>query len=149
MRDFDHDFVDDVVERLGRVKPDAQPRWGTMTPEQMIAHLVDVVLFSMGQGGDMPDVGNWFTRNVAGPLLLHGIVRLPKNLKTPKTINKPPRTGPDDLETLHAVLEDYLGLVQSGELEPKRHPALGDLGVDDWARLHVVHFEHHMRQFGV
>jgi len=149
MKDFDHDFVAEVINRLGRIAPDALPRWGKMMPQDVVAHLVDIVLFSMSKGGDMRDVSNWFSRSVAGPLILSGLVRIPKNLKIPQTTNKPPRTGPDDLETLHAVLDDYLGLVQTGALQPKRHPALGDLGVDGWAKLHVLHFEHHLRQFGV
>ena len=54
-----------------------------------------------------------------------------------------------DTETLHAVLETYLELVQAGELVPRAHPVFGDIGVDGWANLHIAHFEHHLKQFGV
>lgn len=31
----------EVCERIGRMQPDAQRRWGRMTAPQMIAHLSD------------------------------------------------------------------------------------------------------------
>lgn len=146
MRPFDHDYVDEVIRRLGRLRPDAKPAWGTLTPPGMVQHLADSMRFSLGRAGDLPDQSNWFSRNLVAPLILNGIVRIPKNMKAP---GYPKRSANDDIETLHALLEEYLGLVQAGELVPHRHPALGDLGVDGWAKLHYVHFEHHLRQFQV
>lgn len=146
---FDHDFLIEVIDRLQRVKPDAKPLWGTLTPARMIAHLIGAVRYSMGKAGDLPDKSNWFTRRILAPLIMRGFVKIPKNVKgaTPDG----PVTTPNqaDLETLHAVLEDYLALVQAGEFEPRRHPLFGHVGVDGWDRLHVLHFEHHLRQFNV
>ena len=146
---FDHDYLGDVINRLQRVEPDAKPLWGTLTPSRMIAHLIDAVRYSMGKAGNIPDKSNWFTRRILAPLILRGIVKIPKNVKgaTPDGPVTPPNQA--DLETLHAVLEDYLALVQAGELEPKPHPLFGHVGVDGWDRLHVLHFEHHLRQFNV
>jgi hypothetical protein len=146
MRHFDHDYVTNVIARLGKIRPDATPAWGRLTPRGMIQHLADAVRYSMGKGDDLPDASTWFTRNVAAPLILNGIIRIPRNAKEPGYTS---RGGRDDLESLHAILEEYLGLVQAGEFEARRNPVLGDIGVDGWARLHMVHFEHHLRQFGV
>jgi hypothetical protein len=146
MRHFDHDYVLDVIRRLSAIKPDAKPAWDVLTRQGMIQHLADTVRFSMGKLGDLPDRSNWFSRKIIAPLILNGIVPIPRNLKTPDYAR---RSTQDDLETLHALLEEYLSLVQAGEFVPKRHPALGDLGVDGWAKLHLVHFEHHLKQFGM
>lgn len=148
MKDFDHDFVTEAVARLGGIEPDAKPAWGVLTRQGLYHHLADIVRFSMGKGGRMPDTSNWIMRRIVGPLTMNGVMRIPKNLKTPMATGAPPSVQ-DDLETLHAVLEEYLNLVQAGELNPRPHPAFGDIGVDGWAKMHVVHFEHHMRQFGV
>ena len=51
--------------------------------------------------------------------------------------------------SLAALLDEYLALVQSGELKTGLHPVFGDIGIDGWARVHVLHFEHHCRQFGL
>ena len=96
----------------------------------------------------MPDSSNWILRRIVGPLIMNEKLRMPRNLKTAAATGAPPNVQ-DDLETLHAVLEEYLGVVQTGEFNSRTHPAFGDIGVDGWAKMHVVHFEHHMRQFGV
>ncbi len=144
---FDHDYLADVIQRLQGVKPDAKPLWGTMTTAKMMAHLIDTVRYSMGKAGNMPDQSTWFSRRVVAPLLMRGIVRIPRNVKAPTPSGPVTPPSQADVETLHAVLEDYLALVQAGELDPKPHPMFGHVGVDGWDRLHVLHFEHHLRQF--
>ncbi len=46
-------------------------------------------------------------------------------------------------------MEEYLAAVETGELRPAPHTLFGDIGIDGWARLHVRHFEHHLKQFGL
>ena len=146
MRHFDHDYVDDVIVRLRGLKPDTKPAWGVLTPPRMIQHLAQTVRYSMGRLGDSPDVSNVFLRAIVRPLMLNGIMPILKNLKAP---DYPQINKADDLESLQAVLEEYLGLVQLGEFNPKPHPAFGPIGIDGWAKMHLRHFEHHLRQFGV
>ena len=145
MRHFDHDYVAGVIQRLGAIKPEAKPAWGKLTRPELIQHFGDSVRYSMGRAGTVRDQSNWIMRTIVAPLILNGIIRIPKNVKAPAHSMRPAR---DDLETLHAVLDEYLGLVQAGEFEPPLHPLFGDIGVDGWAKMHLVHFEHHFRQFG-
>jgi hypothetical protein len=145
MRPFDHDYAKEVVKRLGKIPRKAVPRWGKLTREQLYGHLTNTLRYSMGRGGEPMNHSTWFSRNIIGPLILRGIVRIPKNVKIPGLDSIPD----GDLETLQAVLEEYLNLVQADELVPYPHVYFGELGVDGWAHLHVVHFEHHLRQFGV
>ncbi len=145
MRSFDHDYADELIERLRQIPEGAKPQWGSMTREQLYAHLADVLRYSMGRGGPPEDQSTWFSRHLVKPLFLSGLLRIPKNIKVPGLESMPD----GDLETLQAVLEDYLHMVQAGELEPCPHVYFGMLDVDSWARMHVAHFEHHLRQFGV
>ncbi len=148
MRAFDHDYVNELVARLGALRRDAKPAWGAMTPEQMVGHLIETVRYVMGREPDVPFIGNWFTRTLLAPLILNGIIPIPKNVKAPRPNSEAPLpTG--DVETLHATLEDYLSLAQTGDLHPSHHPVFGDIGVDGWAKMHVRHFEHHLKQFGL
>lgn len=148
LRHFDNDYVREVIDRLASIAPDANPRWGTMTPPDMIMHLLGAVKYSMGrlplQTGKRQPLIEWIVR----PLLLGGWLPMPRNVSVERQ-GFQTFTAPGDLETLHAVLEEYLGLVQTGEMAPPRHPVFGPLSVDDWARLHFIHFEHHLKQFGV
>ncbi len=151
MRHLDTDYVEEVIARIESIPEDAAPRWGTMRKAELIEHLVWVVRHSMGRSQQARHMGNWFTRYLIAPLVLHGIVPIPKNLKTPKKLAARGVTLREhgDLETLHALLEEYCNLVQADELRPALHPVFGDIGVDGWDRLHVRHFEHHLKQFGV
>lgn len=150
MHHFDGDYVDEVVYRLGGLRGDVSPRWGRLTRDALIEHLIWSVRHSMGRSRRIPFVGNCFTRYVARPLVLAGAVSLPKNLALPAELRARgiDTREPGDLETLQAILEDYLGLVQADELRPAPHPTFGRLNIDEWDRFHVIHFEHHLRQFG-
>ena len=146
MRPFDHDYVTDLVARLAKLKADAHPAWGTMSAPQMLGHLVATLRYSMGKGPVLPFVGNWATRRLLAPLILHGILPIPRNVTLPRADAPRPIA---DLETLHAALEEYLSRVHTGDLEPPHHPTFGDIGVDGWAKMHLRHFEHHLKQFGL
>jgi hypothetical protein len=143
MRTFDHDYAEEVLTRLKNVPQDATPCWGYLTRDQLYAHLTNALRYSMGRSGEPVNNSNWFSRNIIRPLLLWGVLRIPKNVKIPGLDQIPD----GDLETLQAVIEDYLSLVQADEFEPYPHIFFGELDVDKWGRLHVVHFEHHLRQF--
>ena len=145
---FDHDYVEDLIVRLQRIPADAKPEWGKLDRDKLIAHLINTVRYSMGRLGALPDYGNWFTKRILAPLVMNGIVPLKKNVKVPGAVPRSRSATPEDLETLHALLEEYLQLVQADELSPPPHPFFGDLGVDGWAKMHLAHFKHHLKQFG-
>ncbi len=151
MEHMDTDYVERVVARLGRIAPDAVPLWGVLRRDTLIEHLVWVVLHSMGRSAQMPFCGNWFTVHVLGPLFMVGLLPIPRNIQIPRRLRERGVTmrEPGDLDTLRRLLEEYLNLVQADELSPAPHPLFGDVGIDGWDRIHVVHFEHHLRQFGV
>ena len=146
MRAFDHDYVNELVARLGKLRPDAKPAWGAMSAPEMLGHLMLALRYSMGKGPKLPFVGNWATKRLLAPLILHGVLPIPKNVKLPRMESPLPQA---DLETLHMTLEEYLSRVHTGDLEPPHHPMFGDIGVDGWAKMHVRHFEHHLKQFGL
>lgn len=149
MRTFDHDYANEVIARLDRLQRDSRPRWGAMTSHAMMGHLAYWVKYSMGKVPEVPFAGSWFTVHIAAPLLLNRWLPIPRNAKAPESSTGQGGAPDADSETLHAVLETYLELVQAGELVPRAHPLFGDIGVDGWAKLHIAHFEHHLKQFGV
>jgi len=147
MPHLDNDYVEQLLHRLRSIPDDGTPKWGTLRKDTLIEHLVWVVRHSMGRSKQVRFMGNWLTVNIIGPLFVRGLFPDVRNLRF-KNSDKLLRE-PGDLETLHALLEEYLGLVQAGELEPGPHPLFGNIGVDGWDRVHVRHFEHHCKQFGV
>ena len=150
MQHFDIDFVNDVLKRLEKLPPSAQPRWGELRRDTLIEHFIWVIRHAMGRSRQVPYFGNWFTCRIVGPLYLRGWLPTPKNLKFPKRLAAQGVTGrePGDLIALRALLEEYLNLAQADELTPAPHPIFGNIGVDGWDRLHVRHFRYHLDQFG-
>ncbi|MBI5094268.1 MAG: DUF1569 domain-containing protein [Candidatus Hydrogenedentes bacterium] len=150
MRHLDHDYVNDLIQRVRRIPADAEPKWGSMSPQELVQHLVMTVKYSMGHAGKTKVTGGWFAKNILGPLIMHGFVKIPRNIRLPKRAIDAQRSQEHaDLETFHAVLNQYLDLVQAGEMTPEPHPFFGDIGIDGWDKMHIRHFEHHLAQFGV
>jgi len=150
MHHFDGDYVEEVVDRLARIKRDAVPHWGHLRRDSLIEHLIWSMRHSMGRSRTIPCFGNCLSRYVWRPLIFAGALSLPKNMALPPHLAQQGLVSrePGDLETLQAILEEYLTLVQADELHPAPHPAYGRLDIDGWDRFHVLHFEHHLRQFG-
>jgi hypothetical protein len=146
MRAFDQSFVDDAMKEFEALAPDQEPEWGSMRPPQLFAHLTTAVRYGLGKEDPSPPEGSFFVRKIAAPLLISGIMKLPKNVKKPKLYDAEAPEGSTEL--LRTELEENLVRLKDGTFNPPPHPALGDLGPAGWCKLHIIHFEHHLRQFG-
>lgn len=138
------------MERISAIPEDAKPAWGRMKPNDLPTHLAGLVLYSMGRSEPLTDRSTWVQRNVLKRLLFWGAIPIPKNIKVPEGIADrlaPPKRY--DVESLHALLDEYLNYVLAGGGDPIPHPILGPFSIDDWANFHCLHFEHHFKQFGV
>ncbi|MCK5862883.1 MAG: DUF1569 domain-containing protein [Candidatus Hydrogenedentes bacterium] len=151
MQHFDSDYSEEIINRLQNIPPDAVPIWGTMTRDDLVEHFIWVLHHAMGRSTCVPDCSNWFSRSVTQRLVVHEFLHIPRGIQLPSELTSRGITLQEsgDLETLHAIIEEYLYCVQADELEPASHPFFGPLDVDGWDRLHVRHFEHHLKQFGV
>lgn len=145
MGEFDNYFVAEVVDRLNRLQPDDRPLRDGTPSSRVVPRLIVALKYTMGRQGELPDHGNWFTRRVLGPLVLAGLAPFPIRWTNWMLDHLAPATEFGDVETLHAVLEEYVNLVQADELTPRKHPFFGDIGIDGWAAFHVRHFEHYLR----
>ena len=146
VRAYDQAFVDEVMVELSALQPDQVPEWGSMRPPQMLAHLTTALRYSLGKEALSPPEGSLLIRKLLCPLLLSGLIRMPKNVTKPKLYDAEAPEG--TLETFREEATEFLSRLQDGTLDPPPHPALGDLGRVGWSKLHVVHIEHHVRQFG-
>lgn len=149
MRGFDKTIAADVLARLNRLDPEVPPRWGTMTCAQMIGHLYIVHRYTMGDGPDMPFKGNWKSRHLFRPLIVHGLVAIPKGIKMPrpKGASAPPVVE-STVEDLQGAYTRYFECYASGSLSPRVHPFFGELSPKAWNKFLVAHTRHHLNQFG-
>lgn len=151
MQHFDSDYAERLCARLQAIPADAEPLWGKLRRPGLIRHFVWSIKHAMGRSTAVPDCSTWFTRQVLKPLLLKRYVAIPRNVRLPEQLSRQgiETAEPGDLETLQALMEEYLRRIQDDDLVPYPHPFLGKLDIDEWDQLHVLHFEHHLRQFKV
>jgi len=136
----------DLLDRLERLKPDAQARWGRMTAPQMLAHLVDWTLMIKGELKTAPI--NTYVRYP--PMKQFAIYWMPwpKGVPTARELlpGRPVNWGPER-ELLRQYMQSYPELESRGSWP--EHPAFGNMTTRAWGVLGYRHTDHHFRQFGI
>lgn len=140
----------EIFERLSKVQPDSQRRWGRMTPHQMICHLCDSFRLPLGERG-ADSVENLFTRTAVKWIALRAPLRWPHGVKTMPEMDQgiggtPPVEFERDRQELERLIERFAEEQQKGEFAP--HPFFGRMSDSDWLRWGYLHCDHHLRQFG-
>ena len=142
---LNHDDRSRLIERLRRVRPDAQPAWGSLDAPRMLCHLADTLRVALGDLSAKP------VHTLASRTLLKFLVV--------NTGFSPPRgkiqTAPEMLASAPASWEaDLAACVELAERVGAGsaravHPMFGPLSPEEWARLCWKHTNHHLVQFGV
>lgn len=140
--------ADELVARLNRLTPDLRPRWGRMSPGQVLVHLADPCRTALG---DKP------ARTLGGPLGVPGISQLvlwiaPWPKSAPTTPDFVPGTGMSNPTSFEQDRATLLGLFKrmtdhAGDFAP--NPVFGKLSRRGWGRQMWRHADHHLRQFGL
>jgi hypothetical protein len=139
----------EVHDRLANVRPDAQRRWGTMTAHQMICHLSDSLRAALGKK-HVSTADSLFMRTILKPLALWVPVPWPHGFKTRPEMDQqqggtPPTNFASDLAELRILFERFC----AAEGEFAAHAMFGQLSRAERMRHGYLHFDHHLRQFGL
>lgn len=135
------------VARIRALSPDARPRFGTLTADRMVVHLLDGLKIAFGESRPAPlrtplrnALGRW--------LVIHAPIPWPKGrIKAPPGFfaTAPSARFEEDRETLAR----YVGRFAEPEgIDWGESPFLGRLSAPDWATLNARHLDHHLSQFG-
>lgn len=134
-----------VIERLQKLQPESQPRWGSLTAPLLMAHLIDACRISFAEKAVEPQPG--FLSTALGRWLA---LRMPiprGRIKAPPAFHE---TEPEDFDSDRARVITYIERFADGPDQTwGPSPIFGQLSPQQWARLHRTHFDHHLRQFGV
>lgn len=139
-----------IVQRLQRLTPAAERRWGSMTAHQMLAHVAGA---AEAAAGKRP----FAARRRASPMVarllkavfLYGPFRWPHSIKTganPAGAVLDPATFEAERARTIAAVE---ALAAPSGAFGDAHPMFGPMSPADWRRYGFVHTDHHLRQFGV
>jgi hypothetical protein len=133
----------EISARVQELRPENPRRWGRMTIDQMVWHLNQGLLSSLGQLEMQPMR-----------------LPLPSFVVKPMVLGLPwPRGAPTASEYLAVDRHDFareqercLELVDDFTRQPldgswAKHAAFGPMSGRDWSRLMYKHMDHHLRQF--
>lgn len=138
----------EILERLARLHPTIQPRWGVMSAHQMICHLSDSFRASLGERYISPS-SSLFKRTLFKWVALWIPVPWPRGIKTRPEMDQyqggtPTAEFASDLERICILLDRFCN--SKGEFAP--HATLGQMSRRERMRHAYLHMDHHLRQFG-
>lgn len=146
---LDATTLPDFEQRIRAIQPSAARRWGTMSPAQMFAHLRITIEISLEEREARDESRPWLTP-VLYCLLFELWTDWPKGVISASTQFLEP--GAEDFAEERQHLIDALRrFVPRAEQEPERltlEPMLGRVSLKKWRRIHGVHTDYHLRQFG-
>ncbi|MEO6260141.1 MAG: DUF1569 domain-containing protein [Thermoanaerobaculia bacterium] len=140
------EVIEETLQRIARVGTNSTRQWGTMTPEQMLAHLVQSMRMATGELPTVPKK----TPLRFFPLkqIAIYVAPVPRSLPTAQELLPTESLEIDESNReLRRLLADFNSADRNRPLP--RHPAFGRLGSHPWGVLMWRHLDHHLRQFGV
>ncbi len=135
-----------IGDRLERLTPDTQAKWGTMTAPIMLCHVGDQMRVALGELSVKP-VKSPFSNRLSRNLFVF-LLPWPKGkIRAPKMQPTEPGDWEADREAVNLLIKRYKGGESRTDWAP--HPAFGELTAKEWGKLTYKHLDHHLRQFGL
>jgi hypothetical protein len=140
----------EILRRLKTVGPASVRRWGTMTPPQMIRHLIDAINVAIGKRPASSPPSR-VPRLIIKSFALYVPLRWPAGIQTSPELDQAQGGGTTpadfaaDVQELEALI-DLIATARSGAWPP--HPIFGPMSEAAWLRWAYLHADHHLRQFG-
>ena len=137
-----------VIERINKLTPESQRLWGKMTVDQMLSHCQAPFDFTFG---NTPMKANFFMRLI-GKMLKGKVLGGTDFKKDSPTAPSFIRTGNYDFEETKKGLIERINVFSNlgqDAIKTTNHPFFGEMNYDEWSKLHTMHLDHHLKQFGV
>jgi hypothetical protein len=142
---------EEILRRMGAVRPECVRKWGKMSAHQMVCHLADSFRGVMGEKPLAPMPG-LFGRRIIKWLALDVPLPWAHGLKTmPEMDQEIGGTRPVEFA---GDVRDLRGLFERFTTEPrdfkwKPHPIFLEMSDAEWMKWGYRHMDHHFKQFGV
>jgi hypothetical protein len=146
---FTHIVADSMIDRIQKLSPTTQAKWGKMNVAQMLAHCN--VTYEMAFEDKHPKP-SFLLRFILKTFVKTGIINEVPYKHNSQTAPAFIIAGARDFEIEKERLIDYIyKSVALGEsfFEGKESLSFGKLSSKDWSNMFYKHLDHHFRQFGV
>lgn len=147
--DLDASTLPDFERRVAELDADAPRQWGTMSVARMFAHLSITFEISLEERPSKDESRPWLLP-VLWWLLFEFWTDWPKGAIKASTqfLDDAAEDAEGERARLLALMRRF---VQRAESDPDRlvlEPMLGRVSLVKWRRIHGVHVDYHLRQFG-
>lgn len=139
----------DIIERIGHLKVDSQPKWGKMSVAQMLAHCG--VTYEMVYEDKHPKP-NAFMKFILKLLVKKKVVNEEPYQQNGQTAPQFIIKDDKNFEFEKNRLINYIKRTQElGEeyFDGKESHSFGELNKNEWNNMFYKHLNHHLTQFGV
>lgn len=148
--DLNPTTLPEFERRVNAVKSTSQRRWGRMTLAQMFAHLRIVFEVSLEERAVKDESRAWLMP-VIWVLMFEIFTNWPKGKIKASTQFLDDSAEDVESERTHLIAA-MRRFVERSEIDPGRivlEPMLGRISLKKWQRVHGIHTDYHLRQFGV
>jgi len=144
---FNEQAYAEILERLDRLSPESQPKWGKMDVAQMLAHCSEPLKVPLGKltlakpNAIMKLLFSFFKKS------LYDDKPWKQGLPTSKEykiVNE--RDFEKEKEALKSLINEFYSERIKTEWPP--HPFCGHFTTEQWGKMQYKHLDHHFRQFG-
>ena len=138
---------------LGNLQPGATGKWGRMTGQQMVEHLVFIFGASSGKVKTTLLIPEEFLPKAVDFLWSEKEFR--ENTKAPEgLIPEEPQplqyaNMPEAITALKREVGYFINYFTTQPGIKVLHPSFGELDYEGWIQLHYKHVTHHLKQFGL
>jgi len=137
-------------ERIGKLSPEAERQFGTMTVLAMMRHMRNVMETALGETSYPKQLPEFIGKTVFF-FSTQVFTNWPKGkIKAPEFWT--PEPGDDFQEERDLWLASLEKFVQKLHSEPQlvvRNPFFGRLTLKQWSLMNGIHVDHHLKQFNV
>ena len=136
----------ELVERLGRLRPEARALWGQLDAARMLCHVADSLDAGLGRLAVPLRQGPAVLRHFPMKQLALYVIPMPKGAHAPTELLA---KAPGDFESdRRQVVESMERSSAASEGMGPDHFLFGAMTMAQWNALQWKHIDHHLRQFG-
>lgn len=144
--------MQNIQSRLENLTEQSERRFGIMSPQHMVEHLILTIKLSYGRI-KLPDFEPTEKQLQQKHALIYTDLEFPIGVRAPGLGENLLDLRFPDLNSAKSELlksiNDYLVFFENNPNELTIHPRFGKLTFTEWELFHKKHFEHHLAQFGV
>ncbi len=141
-----------IKSSIAKLKHDASPVFGKMSPQHVVEHLSKVLKASTGQ----VEVKLYLSLEEADKLkekIIYSDFQFSSGIKSPLMGDEPPALVYVNLEEalieLYNELANFESYYKNNKNITHTHPRMGELNFDQWLVFHNKHFTHHFKQYNL